>query len=182
MRLRLALALAFGLTAGHLAWGQSATSGALSGSVRDPAAAPVANAAVALTNLATNQSFASVTDANGRYRFSLLPPGAYRVIFTAKGFKSASLVSATVDVAEAPILDATLDPGDTAEQAQCKCQFSAGGSSTGTLVDQKTITKYVRLELVPRVRAMTANHLKVRKLLQRLSDANWRLLQLPPPD
>jgi hypothetical protein len=49
-------------------------------------------------------------------------------------------------------------------------------------VDQKTLTKYVRKELVPLVRAMTANHLKVRKLLQRLSEANWRLLQLPPPD
>lgn len=46
-------------------------------------------------------------------------------------------------------------------------------------VDQKTVTKYVRKELVPLVRAMTANHLKVRKLLQRLSQANWRLLQLP---
>jgi hypothetical protein len=40
--------------------------------------------------------------------------------------------------------------------------------------------KYVRKELVPLVRAMTRNHLKVRKLLQRLSEANWRLLQLPP--
>ena len=49
-------------------------------------------------------------------------------------------------------------------------------------VDQKTITKYVRKELVPLVRAMTRNHLKVRKLLQRLSEANWRVLQLPPPD
>ncbi len=49
-------------------------------------------------------------------------------------------------------------------------------------VEQKTVTKYVRKELVPLVRAMTANHLKVRKLLQRLSEANWRLLQLPPPD
>ena len=49
-------------------------------------------------------------------------------------------------------------------------------------VDQKTVTKYVRKERVPLVRAMTANHLKVRKLLQRLSEANWRLLQLPPPD
>jgi len=49
-------------------------------------------------------------------------------------------------------------------------------------VDQKTVTKYVRKELVPLVRAMTRNHLKVRKLLQRLSEANWRLLQLPPPD
>jgi len=49
-------------------------------------------------------------------------------------------------------------------------------------VDQKTVTKYVRQELVPRVRAMTGNHLKVRKLLQRLSQTNWRRLQLPPPD
>jgi len=49
-------------------------------------------------------------------------------------------------------------------------------------VSQKTVTKYVRQELVPLVRAMTANHLKVRKLLQRLSEANWRLLQLPPSD
>jgi hypothetical protein len=49
-------------------------------------------------------------------------------------------------------------------------------------VDQKTVTKYVRKERVPLVRAMTRNHLKVRRLLQRLSEANWRLLQLPPPD
>ncbi len=49
-------------------------------------------------------------------------------------------------------------------------------------VDRKTVTKYVRKDLVPLVRAMTRNHLKVRKLLQRLSEANWRLLQLPPPD
>jgi hypothetical protein len=47
-------------------------------------------------------------------------------------------------------------------------------------VEQKTVTKYVRKDLVPLVRAMTRNHRKVRKLLQRLSEANWRLLQLPP--
>ncbi len=59
---------------------------------------------------------------------------------------------------------------------------SQRGYHLTTKVDQKTVTQYVRLELVPRVRAMTANHLKVRTLLQRLSQANWRLLQLPPPD
>lgn len=59
---------------------------------------------------------------------------------------------------------------------------SQRGYHLTTKVDQKTVTKYVRQELVPRVRAMTRNHLQVRKLLQRLSDTNWRLLQLPPPD
>ena len=46
-------------------------------------------------------------------------------------------------------------------------------------VNQKTVTKYVRKDLVPMVRLMTGNHLKVRKLLAKLSDLNWRLLQLP---
>ena len=57
---------------------------------------------------------------------------------------------------------------------------SQRGYHLTTKVDQKTVTKYVRQEWVPQVRAMTRNHLKVRKLLQRLSEANWRLLQLPP--
>jgi hypothetical protein len=57
---------------------------------------------------------------------------------------------------------------------------SQRGYHLTTKVDQKTRTKYVRRELVPQVRAMTRNHLKVRKLLRHLSDANWRLLQLAP--
>jgi hypothetical protein len=59
---------------------------------------------------------------------------------------------------------------------------SQRGYHLTTKLDQKTVTKYVRQELVPTVRAMARNHLKVRKLLQRLSDTNWRLLQAPPPD
>jgi len=59
---------------------------------------------------------------------------------------------------------------------------SQRGYHLTTKVNQRTVTKYVRQDLVPLVRAMTANHLKVRKLLQRLSEANWRLLQVPPPD
>jgi hypothetical protein len=57
---------------------------------------------------------------------------------------------------------------------------SQRGYHLTTKVNQKTVTKYVRQDLVPRVRAMTQNHRKLRQLLQRLSDTNWRLLQLPP--
>ncbi len=59
---------------------------------------------------------------------------------------------------------------------------SQRGYHLTTKISQKTVTKYVRRELVPRVRAMTRNHLKVRRLLARLSEVNWRLLQLPPDD
>jgi hypothetical protein len=56
---------------------------------------------------------------------------------------------------------------------------SQRGYHLTTKVDQKTLTKYVRKELAPIVRAMTLNHLKVRRLLARLSDTNWRLLHIP---
>jgi len=59
---------------------------------------------------------------------------------------------------------------------------SQRGYHLTTKVEQKTLTKYVRHDLVPQVRAMTRNHLKVRRLLTRLSEVNWRLLQLPPDD
>jgi hypothetical protein len=59
---------------------------------------------------------------------------------------------------------------------------SQRGYHLTTKVNRKTVTQYVRQALVPQVRAMTANHLKVRKLLGRLSQTNWRLLQLPPDD
>ena len=59
---------------------------------------------------------------------------------------------------------------------------SQRGYHLTTKVNQKTVTKYVRKELVPQVRAMTRNHLKVRRLLQRLSDVNWRLLQIRSKD
>lgn len=57
---------------------------------------------------------------------------------------------------------------------------SQRGYHLTTKVNQKTVTKYVRQDLVPQVQAMIQNHRKLRRLLQRLSDTNWRLLQLPP--
>lgn len=59
---------------------------------------------------------------------------------------------------------------------------SQRGYHLTTKVHQKTVTKYVRQDLVPLVRAMTHNHLKVRRILTRLSEVNWQLLQLPDAD
>ncbi len=59
---------------------------------------------------------------------------------------------------------------------------SQRGYHLTTKVRQKTVTKYVRQDLVPLVRAMTRNHLTVRRLLTRLSEVNWQLLQLPDQD
>lgn len=119
---------------------QSATAGALEGMVRDEAGAPVAGASVTLLNPATEQSLHSVADERGTYRFAVLPPAAYAVTFAAPGFKTAKLESVTVSVSEVPLLDARLAPGDPGETVACQCSIRAAAPSTGTLVDQKTIT------------------------------------------
>ena len=67
---------------------QSAGTGALTGTVTDPSAAVVPNVTVTATNIDTNQTRTSVTGADGTYRFTLLPPAAYRVRFTATGFRT----------------------------------------------------------------------------------------------
>ncbi len=128
------------LGAAPAASGQSATAGGLAGSVKDPAGAAVPGASVTLTNQATNQAQTATTDAAGSFRFSLLPPGAYEVRFASPGFKTSRMPSVVVNVSEVPVLDAGLEMGESTEQVTCKCQLSMASSSSGTLVDQKTIT------------------------------------------
>jgi hypothetical protein len=50
--------------------------------------------------------------------------------------------------------------------------------SLTTKVDGKTVTRYVRKGLVPKVKKMTDRHKRVRTLIQQLSKTNWELLKL----
>ena len=50
--------------------------------------------------------------------------------------------------------------------------------SLTTKVDGKTVTRYVRKGLVPKVKKMTDRHKRVRTLIQKLSKVNWELLKL----
>ena len=120
---------------------QSSTTGALTGTVTDPSGAFVAGATVTLLNTATGQTQAKTTDTNGSYGFATLAPGTYSVRFTAQGFKTVEMASVVVNVSEAPALDAKLEVGETTQVVACQCTVrETTTSSTGTLVDSKTIT------------------------------------------
>jgi len=122
-------------------WAQSSTTGALRGTVTDPAGAVVPGVTVTLANNATSQAQTTTTDSNGGYRFSLLTPGVYAVTFSAQGFKTSLMASAAVNVSEVPVLDAQLETGESTEHEVCVCRLSQSAtSSTGTLVDSKTLT------------------------------------------
>lgn len=50
--------------------------------------------------------------------------------------------------------------------------------SLTTKVDGKTVTRYVRKGLVPKVKMMTDRHKRIRRMIQQLSRVNWELLKL----
>jgi hypothetical protein len=81
---------------------QTANTGALTGTVIDPSGGVIAGATVKVTNIGTGQARTVTTDSKGSYQVSLLPPGNYSVHFEAAGFKSADVLSVTINVTETP--------------------------------------------------------------------------------
>src|SRR5215471_11216247 len=59
--------------------GQTASTGALTGTVTDPSGAVVQNAKITLRNYGTNETLTAISDQDGLYRFALLPPGEYEL-------------------------------------------------------------------------------------------------------
>lgn len=122
---------------------QSAGTGALAGILTDPSGAAIPNVSVTLTNLDTNQARSTATTADGNYKFSLLRPGAYRVRFTATGFKTAEVPSVTINVTETPVLDQTLELGSQTEQVTVEALtegLQTSSSTLGTVVGTRTVT------------------------------------------
>lgn len=78
--------LSIRLLGGSPAWSQSSIS-QLHGNVTDPSGAAIPDATVHLINSATNSDQTTTTDQRGRYTFSEVAPGAYRLLIEAPGFE-----------------------------------------------------------------------------------------------
>jgi len=71
------------------------TTGKITGAVTDPTGAIVPNAAVTVTNIATNISHSTTTNSAGLYQVLQLPIGLYRVTAQAAGFQQTTIASKT---------------------------------------------------------------------------------------
>lgn len=80
-----------------MGWCQDPT-GVVEGEVSDPSGARVPQAAVTVTNLATGFSANQQTSGNGRFRFSYLPVGNYKLAVAASGFAVLEKTDLHVDV------------------------------------------------------------------------------------
>src|ERR1700730_8996377 len=65
---------------------QSASTGALTGTVTDPTGAVLQHAQIVLQNKGTDERRTALTGQDGSYRFSLLSPGDYELTVQAPGF------------------------------------------------------------------------------------------------
>jgi len=126
------------------ALGQSASTGALTGTITDPSGAVISGASVTATNLATGQLRDTTSDANGSYKFSLLPPGNYSVKLSASGFKTAEVPSVTVNVTETAVVNRSLEIGSQAQQVTVEATapetIQTQNATVGGLVAGKTVT------------------------------------------
>jgi Carboxypeptidase regulatory-like domain len=123
-------------------WAQSAGTGALTGVVSDPSGAVIPNVVVTATSTDTGQMRTVNTGTDGAYRFSLLPPGTYRVRFAATGFKTAEVPSVKVNVTETPTLNYSLEVGAQTEAVEVQADaaiIQTTTSTLGTVVGTRTV-------------------------------------------
>jgi hypothetical protein len=112
---------------------QTAGTGAVTGTVTDSSGAVIPNATVTATQTETGQERTATTSADGTYRFSLLPPGTYKVTFTASGFKPIEVSGFNVNVTEAPVLNRSLEVGAQTDQVTVQSEVETVQTNTSTL-------------------------------------------------
>ncbi|MSO24158.1 MAG: carboxypeptidase regulatory-like domain-containing protein, partial [Acidobacteria bacterium] len=119
-------------------FGQAVTS--LSGVVTDPTGASIPGTAIKLTNVEINSVRETTSDGEGRYSFSALAPGSYKILAKKDGFTNVSVQNlrllvntpATVNVAFEKVGSVSQTIEVSAETAQLNTVDATLGNSFGT--------------------------------------------------
>jgi hypothetical protein len=90
---------------------QQAANATLTGTVTDQMGAVVAGTKITATQLATGVNRETVSNSDGLYVFSNMPPGEYELRFEAKGFARHIITAVTLKVGQAVTINASLEIG-----------------------------------------------------------------------
>ena len=110
---------------------QTATSGQVIGTVKDPSGAVVPGAAVTLTSAAGEKREATA-GLDGGFRFPLLPPGAYTLEVNAKGFAPMKAEGIAVKITETAELTANLRLTGTQESVNITAEMPLVQTTTNS--------------------------------------------------
>jgi len=103
------------------------------GTVKDASGASVPNASVKVTNTDTNITRTLTTDSDGSYNALELATGNYQVEVTAQGFKSEVRKGITLQVADAPVINFSLQVGATEQQVTVSSEIPQVDTQDATL-------------------------------------------------
>jgi hypothetical protein len=134
--------LAIALLAALRVASQTPGTGAISGTVFDPAHRVIAVADVTAVDQATHAERTVKTGTGGDFRFSLLQPGDYAITFAAAGFAPGTITAVRVAAGEVRSLDATMhvDKATAVVKVTANLEVADLESSTlGSLVDRESI-------------------------------------------
>jgi hypothetical protein len=127
-----------------LGWAQERT-GSIEGIVTDPSGAAVTNATLELSSPALLQPMRISTGAAGAYQFPSLPPGSYRLVVSAPGFRQYQAASVTVNVGRVSRIDARLEVGQVTESVVVSAEAVQVDTASTTVATNVTETAYDRL-------------------------------------
>ncbi len=135
-----AFCLLLALSLPPLAWPQAST-GMVSGTVRDPTSAVIPGASVSLTNTGTNVTSKTTTNGTGFYVFPGIVPGPYTLSVEAAGMAKFE-GSLEVQVQQSAVVDVTLKLGQTTTQvaiADITPMVQTDGPALGTVLERARI-------------------------------------------
>jgi hypothetical protein len=121
---------------------QSVTSSAVTGSVQDKSGAVIPNAQVMATDLNTGAARTVQSNADGRFLFSQVNPGTYRIEVHAKGFGPGQSQPTSVSVGQTATVNFILSLAATSQTVEVTAQsglMSLENPNTSTTLDAKTI-------------------------------------------
>ncbi|MGD0906092.1 MAG: carboxypeptidase-like regulatory domain-containing protein [Candidatus Acidiferrales bacterium] len=130
---------------------QTASTGAISGTIKDSSGAVIPNVTVTAISADSGQSRTVVTASDGSFELTLLPLGLYNVKFDAVGFNSAEVGSVEVKVTETSVLNRVLQVGTQTQQIVIEGEaVEAVQTSNATLGDVVGSTQATSLPLTTR--------------------------------
>lgn len=116
--------------------------GTITGTVTDPAGAPVPNVEVTATAVSTSLTYKAVTSDSGTYVIPNLPIGQFTVRASGTGFKQVTRTGLNVEVAQRLRVDIAFELGSVSESVEIKAEIpriQTEDSSLGTVVEQRRI-------------------------------------------
>jgi hypothetical protein len=125
------------------AWGQSTSTGTITGTVSDSSGGVVGGVNVTLLDRATSDTRTTTTNTDGRYVFVSVDPGTYDIRFTKSGFAETLIAKAKVEVATALTENVQLKLGPTSmtvtvtESAGAELQTM--NSTVGTTIEHEEL-------------------------------------------